>query len=99
MTIMKKLFFSLFFLLPVFVIAQLSYPETKKIDVVDDYNGVKIVDSYRWLEDDKSEETKQWVTEQNKVTFGYLDKIPYRADWLKRLEEINNYPKYSSPFK
>jgi prolyl oligopeptidase len=96
---MKKLFFFLFFILPLLVFGQLKYPETKKIDVVDDYNGIKVVDSYRWLEDDKSEETKQWVTEQNKVTFGYLDKIPYRADWLKRLEEINNYPKYSSPFK
>ncbi|MBP8245070.1 MAG: S9 family peptidase, partial [Chitinophagaceae bacterium] len=54
-------------------------------------------DPYRWLEDDRSEETKAWVTAQNKVTFDILDKIPYRADWQKRLEEINNYPKYSSP--
>src|SRR5687767_11385247 len=94
---MKKIFSFLFFILPLLATAQLNYPETKKIDVVDDYNGEKVVDPYRWLEDDRSEETKQWVTEQNKVTFGYLDKIPYRADWLKRLEEINDYPKYSSP--
>ena len=57
----------------------------------------RVADPYRWLEDDWSAETKDWVTAQNKVTFDYLDKIPYRADWLKRLEEINNYPKYSSP--
>ena len=50
------------------------------------YHGVKVPDPYRWLEDDRSDETKQWVTEQNKVTFDYLDKIPYRADWLKRME-------------
>ena len=80
---MKKIFFFLSFILPLFVSAQLLYPETKKIEVVDDYNGVKVTDPYRWLEDDRSEETKAWVTEQNKVTFGYLDKIPYRADWLK----------------
>ncbi len=78
-------------------LSQLSYPVTKKVDTVTDYHGTKIPDPYRWLEDDRSDETKQWVTEQNKVTFGYLDKIPYRAQWLKRLEEINNYPKYSSP--
>ena len=95
---MKKLLFFIAFL-PLFSNAQLNYPQTKKGETVDDYHGTKVADPYRWLEDDKSEETKQWVTEENKVTFGYLDKISYRADWLKRLEEINNYPKYSSPFK
>lgn len=94
---MKKVIFSFLFLLPMALVAQLQYPVTKKTDIVEDYHGTKVADPYRWLEDDRSEETKQWVTEQNKVTFGYLDKIPYRADWLKRLEEINNYPKYSSP--
>jgi prolyl oligopeptidase len=96
---MKKLLFSFFVLSPFVITAQLVYPETKKTEVVEDYHGYKVADPYRWLEDDRSEETKQWVTEQNKVTFGYLDKIKYRADWLKRLEEINNYAKYSSPFK
>ena len=96
---MKKNFL-LLLLLPGFVFGQLSqlnYPVTKKVDTVTNYHGTAIADPYRWLEDDHSEETKAWVTEQNKVTFGYLDKIAYRADWLKRLEEINNYPKYSSP--
>jgi len=79
------------------VMAQMNYPPTRKTDTVTDYHGTKVADPYRWLEDDRSEETKAWVTEQNKVTFGYLDKIPYRADWQKRLEAINNYPKYSSP--
>lgn len=95
---MKKVFLAFLFL-PLFTEAQLSYPETKKGETVEDYHGTKVADPYRWLEDDKSEETKQWVAEENKVTFGYLDKISYRADWLKRLEEINNYPRYSSPSK
>ena len=94
---MKKIFLSLIYFLPVFLFAQFNYPVTKKVDTVTNYHGTMVADPYRWLEDDRSEETKQWVTEENKVTFGFLDKIPYRAQWLKRLEEINNYPKYSSP--
>ncbi len=96
---MKRLIFSLLLALPTWVTAQLIYPQTKKGETVDNYHGTQVADPYRWLEDDWSEDTKQWVTEQNKVTFGYLDKISYRAQWLKRLEEINNYPKYSSPSK
>ncbi len=97
---MKKFLFFIF-LLPALVFAQsgFQYPETRKTDTVDTYHGVKVSDPYRWLEDDRSEETKQWVTAQNKVTFDYLDQIPYRKEWLKRMEEINNYPKYGSPFK
>ena len=97
---MKKLFSLLLLSIPILIgaQAQLQYPQTKKDPtVIDVYHGVKIPDPYRWLEDDRSDETKNWVTEQNKVTFGYLDQIPYRAQWLKRMEEINNYPKYSSP--
>jgi prolyl oligopeptidase len=84
-------------LAPVLLQAQYKYPETKKVDTVTNYHGILIADPYRWLEDDKSEETKEWVTAENKVTFDYLNQIPYREQWLKRLEEINNYPKYSPP--
>lgn len=75
------------------------YPETKKVDTVDTYHGVKVSDPYRWLEDDRSEETADWVKAQNEITFGYLDQIQYRDKLKKRLEEIWNYPKYSAPFK
>ncbi len=75
----------------------LQYPATKKMDHTDTYFGVKIADPYRWLEDDNSPETAKWVEEQNKVTFGYLEKIPYRAKVKQRLEKLFNYPKYSAP--
>jgi prolyl oligopeptidase len=94
---MKKILLLLLGSLPLFVSAQLNYPATKQVDTVTNYHGTLVADPYRWLEDDNSDETKQWVTEQNKVTFGYLEQIPYRAQWLKRLEEINDYPRYSSP--
>ncbi len=77
----------------------LAYPETKKVDTVDTYFGVKVADPYRWLEDDNSEETKAWVIEQNKVTQSYLSKIPYREKIKERLTNIWNYPKYGTPFK
>ncbi len=96
---MKKLFFLSMMIAPLSMLAQLSYPATKKTDSATNYHGTILADPYRWLENDYSDETKQWVAEQNKVTFGYLDKISYRAGWLKRMEEINNYPKYSSPSK
>ena len=79
--------------------AKLQYPTTKKIDHVDTYHGGQVPDPYRWLEDDNSAETGQWVTEQNKVTFGYLDRIPYRAKLKARLEQLYNYPKYGAPFR
>ena len=76
-----------------------NYPMTKKTDTVDNYFGTAVNDPYRWLEDDRSEETEAWVKEENAVTFGYLDKIPFRKDLKNRLEQLWNYEKLSSPFK
>jgi len=94
---MRRLLFLLLIVSPYVLLAQLQYPATKKGDVVEDYHGTKVADPYRWLEDDNSAETKAWVTDENKVTFSYLDKIGYRSRWLSRLEEISNYPKYTTP--
>ena len=78
---------------------QLKYPDTKKVTQTDNYFGTKVSDPYRWLEDDKSDETAAWVTAENKITQDYLSKIPFREQVRKRLEEMWNYPKYTSPFK
>ena len=79
--------------------AQLQYPVTKKVDQTDDYFGTKVADPYRWLEDDKSAETKEWVTAENIVTQAYLAKIPYRKNFQNAIEKVFNYPKYSAPFR
>ena len=76
---------------------RLSYPETKKGEVVDDYFGTKVADPYRWLEDDNAPEVAAWVAAENKVTFGYLDKISYRPQLKDRLTKLLNYPKFSAP--
>lgn len=77
---------------------QLTYPETTKGEVVDTYFGTEIKDPYRWLEDDRSAETADWVTAQNEVTFGYLNEIPFRNQIKKRLENLWNYEKIGAPF-
>jgi prolyl oligopeptidase len=77
---------------------KLVYPLTKKGEVVDTYFGTEVPDPYRWLEDDKSEETADWVREQNAVTNGYLAKIPYREEIRNRLEKMWNYEKFTAPF-
>lgn len=96
---MKRILLVLLLSAPLFLAAQLQYPETKKTDIKDDYHGISVDDPYRWLEDDNSEETKAWVIAQNKVTQDYLASIPYRDKVKKRLEELWNYPKYGSPSK
>jgi prolyl oligopeptidase len=79
--------------------AQLSYPVTKKVDQVDDYFGTKVPDPYRWLENENARDVKDWIQAENKLTFAYLEKIPYREKIRQRITEIYNYPKYSSPFR
>jgi len=81
------------------ILSQIRYPETKKTGQVDDYFGTKVRDPYRWLEDDNSEETQQWVKAENEITDAYLSSIPFYNKVKKRLEEMWNYAKYSSPFK
>ena len=78
---------------------KITYPETKKGDVTDNYFGTEVPDPYRWLEDDMSEETANWVKEQNKVTFDYLGKIPYREEIKSHLTKMWNYEKFTAPFK
>lgn len=76
----------------------MTYPETAKNPVIDTLFGTKVVDNYRWLEDDRSAETEAWVKAENEVTFNYLDKIPYREQLKSRLSELWNYEKIGTPF-
>lgn len=76
-----------------------NYPETKTVDSIDSYFGVKVNDPYRWLEDDRSKETEAWVKAQNEVTNNYLGNIPFRNELKERLSNLWNYEKISAPFK
>lgn len=78
---------------------QNKYPLTKKGDKIDLYFGSQVADPYRWLEDDRSAETAEWVKSQNQLTFGYLSTIPFRDAIKQRMEKLWNYEKVSAPFK
>lgn len=78
---------------------KIKYPQTKRDNVIDNYFGTKVTDPYRWMEDMKSPEVKEWIEQENKITFDYLAKIPFRKKIKSRLTEIWNYPKYTQPFK
>ncbi|MBC6400465.1 MAG: S9 family peptidase [Ekhidna sp.] len=79
--------------------SELAYPQTKKVDTVDVYFETEVLDPYRWLEDDLSEETSDWVKKQNEVTFAYLDQIDFKDKLRNRLEELFDYKRVSAPFQ
>ena len=101
---MKKLIVGIFTLVIVMSCKEekneivVNYPETKTVDTVDTYFGEEVKDPYRWLEDDRSEETGAWVKSQNKSTYDYLDNIPFRNELKERLSSLWNYEKVSAPF-
>ena len=77
---------------------KVNYPETIKKAIIDTLFGTEVIDNYRWLEDDRSEETENWIKVENEVTFNYLSKIPYREEVKKRLTKLWNYEKLGTPF-
>jgi prolyl oligopeptidase len=76
-----------------------KYPTAKKTDQVDTLSGVVVNDPYRWLENDTSAETADWVGKENEVTTGYLRNIPFRDAIRARLGELQNYERLSAPTK
>src|SRR5271165_677329 len=77
--------------------SKLDYPKAKAVDQVDDYHGTKVADPYRWLEDTDSPDTLAWVQAENKLTFSYLDQIPYRPAIHERLTKLWNFERYGVP--
>ena len=76
-----------------------NYPETKKVDQVDNFFGTKVSDPYRWMEDLNSPELAEWVKQENALTEQYLSQIGMRAQFKSRITELWNYPKVSLPFR
>ena len=72
-------------------------PDTKQIEHFDEYHGVKVLDSYRWLENFTSEEVRAWVDEQNLYTQSFLTN-EFREEIKKDLESIWTSEYLSIPF-
>ena len=97
---MKNILFTLLIVLIASCESNLiKYPKTEKLNVIDKYFDTEIIDPYRWLEDDLSKATEEWVKKQNEVTFNYLNKISFRNELKDRLEVLWNYEKLSAPFE
>ena len=79
--------------------AQFKYPPPPTSDQVDDYNGVKVADPYRALEDPDAAESQKWIEAENKITFDFLSAIPEREEIRKRLTEVWDYERFGIPFK
>src|SRR5579864_628178 len=77
--------------------APLRYPSSRKGDTVDTYFGTKVADPDRWMEDLNSQELKRWVDAENAITFKYLDALPARDAFKKRITQLYDYPRVSSP--
>lgn len=80
-------------------VKSMTYPETKTVDVSDDYHGRTVADPYRWLEDTESDQTAAWIAAQNEVTQKYLQALPSREPMRKRLESLWNYERFGLPVK
>jgi len=76
-----------------------KYPPGPTGDQVDDYNGVKVADPYRPLENPDAPESRKWIEAENKITFDFLRTIPERDGIQKRLTDVWDYERFGVPFK
>lgn len=75
-----------------------EYPKTEKDTVYDEYFGTSIADPYRWLEDNLSKKTSDWVQLENAVTNEYIKKIPFHNQVRERMSKLANFERYEIPF-
>ena len=75
------------------------YPESKKINFVENIHGYEISDSYRWLEDFTSDESINWVKRQNNFTKKYIGKNKFKRGIGEYLEKIWENESISTPYK
>ena len=80
---------------------KMEYPKAHHVEQVDNYFGEPVRDPFRWLEDDvrNSDDVRQWVQAQNKLTFSQIEKLPFRKEIEKRLTALWDYEKYGTPFR
>ena len=90
---------ALLFVLALFQHDGAHYPATRRVNHIDTIHGNAIADPYRWLENDRDPEVEAWVAKQAAVAEAYLERVPYRAALLDRLDRVNNYERVSKPWR
>src|SRR5260221_3434473 len=70
----------------------LRYPAARRSPLVETLHGVPVPDPYRWLEEDGSDETRNWVAAQNVLTRSQLDGDARDAR-IERLRTLYDYPR------
>ncbi len=75
----------------------LDYPVAPRDQIVTDYFGTQVPAPYRWMEDMQSPALHTWVAAENRLTDGYLAKIPLRGWITRRLRQLWNFPKETAP--
>src|SRR5258708_6491554 len=65
-------------------------PATPKNPVVDEYQGIKVTEDYRWLENWDDPAVRAWSDAQNQRTRAYLDGLAVREPIRKWLREVAN---------
>jgi prolyl oligopeptidase len=76
-----------------------SPPYTPVEPVTEMYHGMEVTDSYRWLEDQNSERTRQWIDKQTRYARAYLDSIPGRERIRKRMVQLLTVDVIGTPIK
>ena len=78
---------------------KMSYPVTRKVDVVDDFFGTAVYDPYRWLEDAEHADVLEWTGAQHNLAAEILSGLKGRDTFARRLREVWDYPKFEIPRK
>ncbi|HET6741241.1 MAG TPA: prolyl oligopeptidase family serine peptidase [Kribbella sp.] len=77
----------------------MTYPESRRDDVVETLHGHQIADPYRWLEDPDSPDTQDWVNRQNAYTQAELAGYSERGWFQSTMSAILARPRAGVPEK
>ncbi|WP_157190050.1 prolyl oligopeptidase family serine peptidase [Novosphingobium sp. Rr 2-17] len=79
----------------------ITYPDTRRDPLVETLFGEPVADPYRWLEADVRHalEVADWVARENGLTESYLEGLPERAPFARRIRAFMDYERFGLPVK
>jgi len=73
------------------------WPSTKRDDISEVLHGRRVVDPYRWLEDEHAPEVQAWMTEQDRFARAALERSRHRDELAARLKELFYFDAIGAP--